>query len=64
MSGLQVGLCVTCTHSKIIRSAKGSDFTMCLLSQTDPRFPKYPRLPVLECDGYEPIEQSGVTPDF
>jgi hypothetical protein len=23
------------------------------LSATDPRFSKYPRLPVLHCDGYE-----------
>jgi hypothetical protein len=25
---------------------------MCLLSRSDPRFPKYPRVPVLACDGY------------
>jgi hypothetical protein len=27
------------------------------LSRTDPRFPKYPRLPVLACSGYEPRTQ-------
>jgi len=26
---------------------------MCLRSKTDERFPKYPRLPVRECPGYE-----------
>lgn len=26
---------------------------LCELSKTDPRFPKYPRLPVLACPGYE-----------
>jgi hypothetical protein len=26
---------------------------MCERSKTDERFPKYPRLPVLECPGYE-----------
>jgi hypothetical protein len=26
---------------------------MCERSKTDERFPKYPRLPVLECFGYE-----------
>jgi hypothetical protein len=26
---------------------------MCELSKSDPGFPKYPRLPVLECRGYE-----------
>jgi hypothetical protein len=28
-------------------------FSLCRLSKVDPRFPKYPRLPVLECTGYE-----------
>ena len=28
-------------------------FILCELSVTDPRFPKYPRLPVLSCEGYE-----------
>ncbi len=35
-----------------IRNDRGSVFLMCLLSKTDPRFPKYPRLPVLRCEGY------------
>lgn len=26
---------------------------MCELSLTDPSFPRYPRLPVFECRGYE-----------
>jgi len=35
-----------------MRNDRGSVFLMCLLSKTDPRFPKYPRLPVLSCEGY------------
>ena len=35
-----------------IRNDRGSVFLMCLLSKTDSRFPKYPRLPVLRCEGY------------
>ncbi len=27
-------------------------FFLCQLSSTDPRFPKYPPLPVLACPGY------------
>ena len=27
---------------------------MCLRSKTDERFPKYPRIPVERCPGYEP----------
>lgn len=48
------GLCADCIHAKKITSERGSVFIFCLLSQTDPRFAKYPRLPVLECPGYEP----------
>jgi hypothetical protein len=28
-------------------------FYLCQLSKVDPSFPKYPRLPVLKCSGYE-----------
>jgi len=28
-------------------------FTMCLKSREDPRFPKYPPVPVTACAGYE-----------
>jgi hypothetical protein len=31
-------------------------FWRCDLSAIDPRFPKYPRLPVRECSGYEKTE--------
>jgi hypothetical protein len=27
---------------------------MCLRHQTDPSYPRYPRVPVLECRGFEP----------
>ena len=46
------GLCAECFHSRHIESARGSVFILCELSLIDPRFPKYPRLPVLSCDGY------------
>ena len=38
-----------------MRNDRGSVFLFCLLSQTDTRYPKYPRLPVLRCEGYEPL---------
>jgi hypothetical protein len=48
------GLCDTCGHQKLIHNTRGSTFSMCLRSRDEPdRFPKYPRLPVLECPGYE-----------
>jgi hypothetical protein len=46
-------LCDTCEHCRIIRSDRGSIFLMCQRSFTEPEFPKYPRLPVVECRGYE-----------
>ena len=50
---MKAGLCDSCRHQKIIRTGRGSEFSMCERSKTDERFPKYPRLPVLECPGYE-----------
>ena len=47
------GLCETCLHCKTIRSGRGSVFRMCLMHEKDPRFAKYPRIPVLQCPGYE-----------
>jgi hypothetical protein len=49
-----VGLCATCVHQKIIRSGRGSTFSMCQRHKTDPAYPKYPRLPVTACAGHEP----------
>ena len=51
----RVGLCASCVHANRITSSKMSIFYLCRLSETDPRFPKYPALPVLECDGYQRI---------
>ncbi|PYX48357.1 MAG: hypothetical protein DMG83_01840 [Acidobacteria bacterium] len=48
----KAGLCADCQHARRIESDRGSVFVMCELSFTDSRFPKYPRLPVLACDGY------------
>jgi hypothetical protein len=35
-----------------VETRKGSRFYLCTLSEVDPRFPKYPRIPVLQCRGY------------
>ena len=47
------GLCDTCRHQKLIGNTRGSTFSLCLRSRTQPEFPRYPRLPVAECPGYE-----------
>jgi GrpB-like predicted nucleotidyltransferase (UPF0157 family) len=46
------GLCADCARARGIESARGSSFILCELSASDARFHKYPRLPVLACDGY------------
>jgi hypothetical protein len=47
------GLCETCVHSRVQTSGRGSTFRRCGLHETEPRFPKYPRLPVLACTGHQ-----------
>ena len=50
------GLCDTCTHQRIVRTSRGSAFSLCERSRTQPDYPRYPRLPVIACPGYEPRE--------
>ncbi len=48
------GLCVACTHLRVIRSGRGSVFAMCERGlRKEPGFAKYPRLPVLRCGGFQ-----------
>jgi hypothetical protein len=53
MKDADVGLCATCRHGRVQETARGSRFWRCLRAETDPRFTRYPRLPVRECPGYE-----------
>ena len=50
----RAGLCDTCRHQRLIPNTRGSVFSLCERSRTDPDYPRYPRLPVVECAGYEP----------
>ncbi len=56
---VEVGLCADCLHARRIVSAKSSTFWLCSRSERDAHFPKYPRLPVRSCAGYERTERSG-----
>lgn len=49
----RAGLCARCVHARVIESDRGSRFLLCALSRTDPRFRKYPTLPVTLCAGHE-----------
>lgn len=46
------GLCKTCVHARKVETTRGTVYWMCELSKSDPRFRKYPRLPVVRCEGY------------
>jgi hypothetical protein len=51
---MNAGLCDRCVHQRIVKNTRGSTFSLCERSKTEPdKYPRYPRLPVTECDGYE-----------
>jgi hypothetical protein len=54
-----IGLCADCCFMRRIESDRGSIFYLCERSAVDANFPKYPRLPVLRCAGYEPSGSDG-----
>jgi len=47
------GLCNACAHQRLVPNRRGSVFSLCGRSKTDPSFPRYPRIPVMECRGFE-----------
>jgi hypothetical protein len=49
----RVGLCLRCVHARVVRTPR-SVFWRCALAETDPRFERYPRLPVIACSGFQP----------
>lgn len=56
-AGARAGLCETCRHARVLAS-RTSLFLRCGLAETDPRFPRYPPLPVLACRGWQREEPS------
>jgi hypothetical protein len=54
---LQAGLCADCVHARRLESSRRSVFLLCGRSTYDAKFPKYPRLPVVECPGFESKER-------
>jgi hypothetical protein len=53
------GLCASCRHHRVIANDRGSRFVHCALATVDRRFPRYPRLPVRHCDGYDRAAADG-----
>jgi hypothetical protein len=48
-----VGMCERCRHSRVVTTPR-STFRLCERSRNEPEYPRYPRLPVLSCAGFEP----------
>lgn len=47
------GLCATCAQAVVITSDKGSTFVQCARAKDDPRYRRYPVVPVVRCEGHE-----------
>ena len=48
------GLCGSCRHALLRPTQKDTVYLRCGLAATDPRYAKYPQLPVLRCPGHRP----------
>jgi hypothetical protein len=53
-----VGLCASCKHQREVQNTRGSTFSLCARSRSEPDYPRYPRIPVLRCAGYEPVRSA------
>jgi hypothetical protein len=51
--GPRAGLCDDCTYQRLVGNTRGSVFSLCERSKTEPDlFVRYPPLPVTGCQGY------------
>jgi len=57
--GADPGLCGSCRHAKGNLTRRGTAYLRCLRAEWDDRLVRYPRLPVLECPGFEPVPSEG-----
>ena len=51
--GAAPGLCGTCVHAKLNETQRGTAYLRCTRAAWDARLPRYPRLPVTTCPGFE-----------
>jgi hypothetical protein len=51
--GAEPGLCAACLHAKVAQTRRGTAYLRCTRAAWDDRLPRYPRLPVTECAGFE-----------
>ena len=54
----RVGLCLRCVHAHRVVS-RTSVYWRCGLAETDARYVRYPRLPMIHCAGFEAAPRLG-----
>ena len=55
MAAVPAGLCERCAHRRLVATTRGPAYSLCERSRSEPeRYPRYPRLPVLRCEGFDP----------
>ena len=52
----RVGLCTWCASLRRVPSSRDQTYYLCERSLSEPRFRKYPILPVVRCPGFEPVD--------
>jgi len=53
----RTGLCARCRHARRIAHPRGgAAYWRCGMHDSEPRMPKYPRLPVERCASFDPCE--------
>jgi propionyl-CoA synthetase len=52
--GAEPGLCAGCRHAKLNETRRGTAYLRCARATWDDSLPRYPRLPVVKCAGFQP----------
>jgi hypothetical protein len=55
--GADPGLCAVCQHAKLNETRRGTAYLRCTRAAWDSRLPRYPRLPVTQCVGFDPADR-------
>ena len=50
---MRAGLCDACANQRRVPATRAT-YSLCRLAAHDPRFPRYPPLPVTRCAGFAP----------
>jgi len=51
--GAEPGLCGACRHAKLNETRRGTTYLRCTRAEWDAGLVRYPRLPVVQCAGFE-----------